>query len=441
MATIRKRGNAWQVQIRFAHSKPLTKTFKDKKSAQTWAIYKKAEILSKKDALSQNEDNLMSFSTLLERYRDSVVTFKKSRRVEEGIINHALKEDFTQLKVSDVNQMRVSEYRDYRLSSIKVASFVREVGIFRHCWEVAQKEWGLKLGKNPFKNLRLPKLNGRRERRLQAGEMDQLLHHAKVCRNPYIIPIIVFAVETAMRGSEIINCEWSDFDATRNTLHIRMSKNHHSRIIPLTPRATRVLLRLPPTNDIRIFPITLSSFKQSWHDLLKRTGIHDLHFHDLRHEAISRFVEGGLTLPEVASISGHRDSRSLLRYAHPSQDLLVKKLRMLEGLMPITGDELQSSKKKPHCPILVEISALRERALNTKKNWIPDDFGTEEDFIRHATHILRKQHRIIPLEGAQFYLQMARHVGLDIFSTVKAYKVFIENNNLGETKNFFRRKM
>ena len=52
----------------------------------------------------------------------------------------------------------------------------------------------------------------------------------------------------------------------------------------------------------------------------------DLHFHDLRHEAISRFFEMGLTTPEVASISGHRDIRMLMRYAHPMRQRIIEQM-------------------------------------------------------------------------------------------------------------------
>ena len=52
----------------------------------------------------------------------------------------------------------------------------------------------------------------------------------------------------------------------------------------------------------------------------------DLHFHDLRHEAISRFFETGLTIPEVALISGHRDYRMLARYTHLRAADVAKKL-------------------------------------------------------------------------------------------------------------------
>ena len=79
----------------------------------------------------------------------------------------------------------------------------------------------------------------------------------------------------------------------------------------------------------------MSLMKQARKRILAKTDIEDLHFHDLRHESISRFIDGGLSVPEVAAISGHRDSRSLLRYAHPSPEKLREKFMNLEGLTEI----------------------------------------------------------------------------------------------------------
>jgi len=59
---------------------------------------------------------------------------------------------------------------------------------------------------------------------------------------------------------------------------------------------------------------------------VRRAGIEDLRFHDLRHEAVSRFFEMGLNVPEVALISGHKDYRMLARYTHMTAEKLCKKL-------------------------------------------------------------------------------------------------------------------
>lgn len=75
-----------------------------------------------------------------------------------------------------------------------------------------------------------------------------------------------------------------------------------------------------------IFPVSANALQLAWQRLKKRQGMPNLRFHDLRHEAISRLFERGLSLPEVALISGHKDPRMLLRYTHLRAEDLAKKL-------------------------------------------------------------------------------------------------------------------
>ena len=87
-------------------------------------------------------------------------------------------------------------------------------------------------------------------------------------------------------------------------------------MVPLTATALSVLGNLE-RGGVVVFPVKAGTLKQSWVRLVKRAGINDLRFHDLRHEAISRLLEKGLTIPEAASVSGHKTASMLLRYAHP----------------------------------------------------------------------------------------------------------------------------
>ena len=89
--------------------------------------------------------------------------------------------------------------------------------------------------------------------------------------------------------------------------------------------ATSILVQWSHTSE-RIFPVTDVAVRQAWNRLVKRAGITNLRFHDLRHEAISRFFEMGLSVPEIALISGHRDPRMLFRYTHLRAEDVVKKL-------------------------------------------------------------------------------------------------------------------
>jgi len=144
-------------------------------------------------------------------------------------------------------------------------------------------------------------------------------------RSPLLAPIIRFAIETGMRRGEIVNVRWEDIDFETSTLHIPITKNGHSRTIPLTEEAGGILKALPSADE-RVFPVSGNAIRLAWDRLKRRVGIEDLHFHDLRHEAISRFFEMGLSVPEVALISGHRDYRMLFRYTHLRAEDVAKKL-------------------------------------------------------------------------------------------------------------------
>lgn len=339
MASIRKRGNHWQVQVRVAGKPARSKTFKSKKEARQWSFQTHQKLLE----LCQNDHiNGINFGDILIRYRDNVVSTKLARRVETSIINQVLKSPIAKLSVNEVTYQEVCKYRDDRLKTITPNTMSRELGVIRHAWRIANEEWDLTPKSNPFKSVRLPKGKGPRERRLRYGELEQILKQASQQKNQYPKFVILFALETAMRGQEILNLKWQDIDPERCTVRIRKAKNALERNIPLTPTALKILMYLPSESHEYVFPISMSLMKQAWKRILAKTDIEDLHFHDLRHESISRFIDGGLNVPEVAAISGHRDSRSLLRYAHPSPEKLREKFMNLEGLNSIEKQTLNS---------------------------------------------------------------------------------------------------
>jgi integrase len=216
-------------------------------------------------------------------------------------------------------------YRDERLQELKSASVKRALVPIRNLFEVARTEWGLPIRENPLSELKLEASDQRRERRLRAGEQDKLIQAALRCRNKLIAPIVTLALETAMRRGEILAIKKEHSDPAKRTLLIPDSKNGRARMIPLSITAVE-LLSAHAIEGGRLFPISANAFRLAWERVKQRAGIEDLHFHDLRHEAISRLFEKGLSVPEVALISGHRDLRMLLRYTHPMSEGILKKL-------------------------------------------------------------------------------------------------------------------
>jgi integrase len=138
--------------------------------------------------------------------------------------------------------------------------------------------------------------------------------------------MIRLAVETGMRRGELLSLRSADVDLRLRTVYVANPKNGHPRTVPLSPDAVKAVAHVPQATD-KVFPVTANAFRLAWERLKRRAGVTGLRFHDLRHEAVSRFFEKGLSVPEVASISGHRDPRMLMRYTHPKAEIIAQKLR------------------------------------------------------------------------------------------------------------------
>ncbi len=129
-----------------------------------------------------------------------------------------------------------------------------------------------------------------------------------------------------MRRSEILALTWDNINLERRVAFLPLTKNGSSREVPLSDKAIQVLKEQLPYLTEQPFPINANTFRLAWDRLRSRAGLIDFRFHDLRHEAISRFFEMGLSVPEVALISGHKDVKMLMRYTHLRADDLARKL-------------------------------------------------------------------------------------------------------------------
>ena len=327
MASIRKRGNKYQAQVRRQGFAPAVKTFHTKQDAQAWARLMETKADRGDMPVSVKELSNYKIADIIKRYRDEVVVKKRSCETETYILNAFLKDPIANLTFAQITKARFVSYRDKRRKVVKAATVNRELGIISHAFNIAIQEWDLPIKHNPIADLKKLKMNNARNRRLEPKEYLTILRATRHYSNKNIAPIIQLALRTAMRRGEIINMRWEHINFNKSILHIPVTKNGHPRDIPLCRHTTKLLMTLEPQKNGRVFEITANAFRLTWQRLLKRTDIHDLHFHDLRHEAISRFFEMGLNVPEVALISGHRDYRMLFRYTHMKAESVVEKLR------------------------------------------------------------------------------------------------------------------
>jgi integrase len=269
---------------------------------------------------------------ILFRYGQEM-TPKKRGSVREGMaIRVLLRAEIAKVPLSVLTVAKVAHYRDRRLLVVKPSTVCREILLYQHAFKIARNVWGIPIPENPFALVEKPRVSDARTRRLEPGEWEILKGACRRSRNPYILTMIEFAIETAMRRGEVLRLRWCDVDTTKRTLHIPKAKNGHARTIPLTARAVELLDAQRPEGVARtteVFPTTEDAVKMAWRRVMIRAPLPNFRYHDLRHEAISRFFELGLSVPEVALISGHRDIKMLFRYTHLRPEDVALKLTKL----------------------------------------------------------------------------------------------------------------
>ncbi len=325
MATIRKRGSSWQAQVRREGYPPLSRTFASKAYAAAWARDQERAIDRAELPASNRELKGMLLADLLRRYSEVVTPAKRGAEPEQYRIGTLLAHGLARLALNKLSPAAIAQYRDDRLKIVQPGSVRRELAILHHCLELARREWGIPLTSNPVQRITLPETAKARDRRLEGNEGECLASALTTTTVWYLRPLITLAIETGMRRGELLSIRWQDVDMSARTIRILKTKNGHPRTIPLTPKAVEILASMARLDE-RVFPVTANAVRLAWERLRRRAGLEDLRLHDLRHEAVSRFFEYGLTVPEVALISGHRDPRMLSRYTHLRPEKVAEKL-------------------------------------------------------------------------------------------------------------------
>ncbi|MHB1567263.1 MAG: site-specific integrase [Acidiferrobacter sp.] len=178
---------------------------------------------------------------------------------------------------------------------------------------------------NPVPRVSIPRVANARTRRLIGDELPRLLTAAQSYGGE-IGPLIIWAIETAMRRGEIAAMRWEHLDRRARVLLIPETKTGTPRRVPLSVAALAVLDGLPRHLDGRVWGLRPDSISQAFERVCKAVGIEGLTFHDLRHEATSRLFEKGLNPMEVAAITGHKTLQMLKRYTHLRAEDLVGRL-------------------------------------------------------------------------------------------------------------------
>jgi integrase len=375
MAAIRKRGpHQWEAQVRRRGYPAQSRTFETKADAEGWASTIESE-MSRGVWVSRAEAEATTLGDALARYEVEVTPSKKGSVQEMSIIKICKGIPLAKRPLAAIRSADLAKLRDDWLKLYEPATVVRRLAVLSHVFTIARKEWGMESLTNPLELVRKPPPNNARSRRLvsetpghvagtegdedgerraRAGELERIV----LASESMLLPSAVwFAVETAMRRSEVVSLRWQYVDLKRRVAHLPDTKNGTSRDVPLSSRAVSVLGALADArgneeddgdeagdvDDDRVFAMRGDSVTRAFIRARARARkayvaeckasrqkpdaefLTDLDFHDLRHEATSRLAEI-FPMHELTKITGHKDPRMLMRYYHPRAEDLAKRL-------------------------------------------------------------------------------------------------------------------
>jgi len=352
MATIVKTpSGTWKAVIRKTGWPTNIKTFRTKRDAEDWSRRTEDEMVRGTYIQRATADRL-TLANALERYRAEITPTKRPS-TQEGELRRAaiLARHLGKYSLAALNQEIIARFRDMRLAGEdrkdengrpipRANNTVRlELALLGHLFTVAIKEWGIGLVVNPVMSIRRPAPGPGRNLRLTEEEEKRLLAAVDAHSNPMLRWIVRITLATGMRASEILTLQRQQVDLKRRVVRLLETKNSSPRTVPLSAVATTTFIEAlnhsvrpidtdlifygEPGRDGKRRPY---QFNPVWLNIKRELKLANVHFHDLRHEAVSRFVEAGFSDQEVSAISGHKSMQMLKRYTHLRAEDLVKRI-------------------------------------------------------------------------------------------------------------------
>ncbi len=346
MATIEKRNTKdgktrYRALVRKRGFPAQSMTFERKTDAQQWA---------------------RSVETAIDERRFSHVAEAKKRTVRELIDRYILevlpnrprsfptrkqqllwwRDQLGTLKLADLSpdlivdcRNRLTRRKSRAGEAISWATVNRYLAALSHALNVAVREWRW-LNESPMRDVSKLKEPSPRVRFLSEAEREKLLDVCRRSSSKFLYPIVVLALSTGMRKSEILSLKWDDIDFKHERIIIQKAKNDERRAVPLVGKAKAVLEEMfkgGASESELVFPgnglTGRLDIKKSWYTALRQADISNFRFHDLRHCTASYLAMNGASLPEIASVLGHKTYQMVARYAHLSDDHTTKVVRSM----------------------------------------------------------------------------------------------------------------
>lgn len=316
------------------HTHNETQTFDRRQAAEKW-IKKREVELSAPGGMRLAVAGDPKLGDVIDRYVST--TEKQIGRTKAQVLRSIKEHEIAEKRCSEVTSEILVAFAHDLNEGRQPQTVQNYLSHLSAVFAVAKPAWGYPLDRAAIKDaltvlkrLGLTSRSLKRDRRPTLDELDRLLERfgerqeAKADALP-MQKLVVFAIFSTRRQEEITRITWADLDEEGSRVMVRDMKNPGQKKgndvwVTLPPEALAVIRAMPRLKgEPRIFPFYADSVSASFTRACKILGIENLHFHDLRHEGCSRLFEMGWTVPQVATVSGHRNWQSLQRYTHVRQ--------------------------------------------------------------------------------------------------------------------------
>ena len=293
-----------------------------------------------------------TFGDLMEKYMVEYSAVNKaasSHKRDKSLVNQ-LRSAFGDYYLTEITPAMISDFKvKRRADGVSPRTINYELTTMSHAFNIAIREWGL-ASENPVMKVRKDRVSNNIERWLTLEEEKKLLKESP----KWLQDIIVFAIHTGLRQSEILDLKWSQVDMDRRTVTILEQKNRCVDTLPLNETVMNVL-RDRYKSDVHldgyIFPNTISARKgnrllmKAFYVALKKSGVRNFRFHDLRHTFATRLIQNGVDLYTVQKLGRWKTVTMVQRYAHHHPESLRAAIEMIDGIKkPIITNLSQSQK-------------------------------------------------------------------------------------------------
>ena len=323
MASITPRGGRWRVQIRRVGQRPLFRTFRTRAQAQAWARQMETDLDAGRAPGSGSGPTV---AELIQAYRD---LREASRPIADQSNEHYMLEH---LEFLLGNKRALTPHdlvlfararKDAGAGPYTINMEVSKLGtVLRYAGAALHLELPDVVGRaRPLlAHLGLIGGGGKRHRRPTEDELRRILEALP----EHLADVVRFAIASCMRRGEIVRLTWGDVDWDKRLIRVRDRKHPRAKVgndqwVPLLGEAWEIVVRLKQHRRApgdAIFVHHAQTISKAFKVACDALGIADLHFHDLRHEGISRLFEAGYSIEQVALVSGHQSWAHLKRYTN-----------------------------------------------------------------------------------------------------------------------------